>query len=146
MKSDQYELPWPGWDIMECLCTRFWFKEKVDYCFMCIFSAFGQFKHLKMENLYQKWQNMVKSSDFEGQEAQKGDQNRKNRSLLTLKHHTCVSHQPFHSTVNENPVRALTLQGRPAQLCTHTWYTPTFSDIKKRWLFFNEGQSTIPLP
>ena len=30
------------------------FKEKVDYCFMCIFSAFGQFKHLKMENLYQK--------------------------------------------------------------------------------------------
>ena len=53
------------------------FKEKVDYCFMCIFSAFGQFKHLKMENLYQKWQNMVKSSDFEGQEAQKGDQKQK---------------------------------------------------------------------
>ena len=122
------------------------FKEKVDYCFMCIFSAFGQFKHLKMENLYQKWQNMVKSSDFEGQEAQKSDQKQKNRSLLTLKHHTCASYQPFHSTENENPVRALTLQGRPAQLSTHTWHTPSFTVIKKRWLFFNEGHSTIPLP
>ena len=63
---------------------------------------------------------MVKSSDFEGQEAQKSDQKQKNRSLLTLKHHTCASYQPFHSTENENPVRALTLQGRPAQLSTHT--------------------------
>ena len=74
---------------------------------------------------------MVKSSDFEGQEAQKGDQNRKNRSLLTLKHHTCVSHQPFHSTVNENPIRALTLQGDLLNSVLILDTPPPFPTLKK---------------
>ena len=88
---------------------------------------------------------MVKSSDFEGQKAQKSDQKQKNRSLLTLKHHTCASYQPFHSTENENPARALTATGEGLLTSLILDTPPPFPSLKKV-TFFNEGQSTIPLP
>ena len=80
-----------------------------------------------------------------GQKAQKVTKKAEKWEFTYLKHHTCVSHQPFHSTEREKPARTLTTT-REGSLTTFTLDTPPPNPSLKKVTFFNEGQSTFTFP